>query len=523
MTIQLQHITKSYTQDIILDDITMLINDGEHIAIVGENGCGKSTLLKVIAGVEHIQEGERIVSKHTKITYLNQMFDEFHGSVETYLMQTFQELLHIQTQLHHLEETMMDADPDEMVLCLKKYGNLQERFETLGGYKIATSIEQIAHGLQFQDLLESQYDTLSGGEKARVNLARRLLEQPDVLLLDEPTNHLDFKGIEWLENFLANWQKTIILASHDRMFLNHCIKKIYEISCGELDVYLGNYDAYCKEKQERFVHNMQDYELQQQQIKKIEASIRQFRQWGHEGDNEKFFKKAKMLEKRLAKMERMKQPKLKQRNMEFRLQTAHRSSKHVVDIEHVSHLYDDILFEDINLTICWQDRIAIYGENGTGKSTLIKLILGKEELQEGRIQLGNGVEIGYLPQMIVFEKEETILAYAKRALCMNEEATRRYLIRYGFDHIDMMKRLSTLSGGEKTRLKLAEMLSKEVNFIILDEPTNHLDFSSIDIIEENLASFDGTLLVISHDRYFIQTLCTKVWRLENHKITEQII
>lgn len=523
MTIQLQSITKSYTQDIILDELTMKIVDGEHIAIVGENGCGKSTLLKIIAGIEPFQEGNRMVSKYTKIAYLNQNFDEFEGSVTEYLLQTYTELLHIQKQLESYETAMMDADANELEILLRKYGNLQERYEQMNGYQRMTFIEQIANGLGFTHLLEKAYATLSGGEKSRVNLARRLLEQPDVLLLDEPTNHLDFQGITWLENFLANWKQTLIVVSHDRTFLNHCVSKIYELTLGELEVYFGNYDVYRKEKEERFLRYQQDYEEQQKQIKKVEMAIRQFRQWGREGDNEKFFKKAKMLEKRLAKMERMRQPKRLQRNMSFSLHQAERSSKYVVQLEELSHTYETRLFEHVNATLCWQDRVAICGENGTGKSTLIKLILGLESVQQGVIHYGNGIQIGYLPQIISFPKEEPLLQYARRTLAKTEEDTRRYLLRYGFDAIDMMKRTTSLSGGEKTRLKLAEMLSQEVNLIILDEPTNHLDFSSIDIIEENLQAFTGTLLVVSHDRYFIQTLCHKVWRLEDHTLKEQLL
>lgn len=524
MTIQLQNVTKSYTQDIILDELTMKIADGEHIAIVGENGCGKSTLLKIIAGIEHYQEGDLIISKGTKIAYLNQMFDSYEGSVERYLMQTYEDVLQLQKRMQTLEESMMDAEAQTMDRLLQKYGNLQERFDQAGGYQITTFVDQIAHGLQFEALMQKEYETLSGGERARVNLARRLLEKPDVLLLDEPTNHLDFKGIEWLEGFIANCRETVIVVSHDRTFLNHTVAKIYEISFGELVCYHGDYDVYRKEKQERFLRLQQDYEEQQRQIKKIQTSIRQFRQWGHEGDNEKFFKKAKMLEKRLAKMERLKHPKESQRNMHISLVMSDRSSKEVLKLMDLSQCFGtNCLFHDLNLQIQWQDRIAVCGENGSGKSTLIKLMLGTLKPQTGEIQYGNGVHIGYLPQMIAFPDKVTILQYAMSEFVMNEEDTRRYLIRYGFDHIDMMKRLSSLSGGEKTRLKLAEILHHEVNFIIMDEPTNHLDFSSIDIIEQLMQSYQGTLLVVSHDRYFIQSLCHKMWLLEDGTIQEKIL
>lgn len=308
MTIQLNHVTKAYTQDIVLDDITMKITDGEHLAIVGENGCGKSTLLKVIAGIEAYQEGEVLVSKNTKIAYLNQMFDEFEGIVFQYLMQAHEEIVKMQIQLNELEDSMAEADMNELENILKKYGNLQERFDQCGGYQLMTSVEQIAHGLQIDHLLQSDYSQLSGGEKTRVNLARALLLKPDVLLLDEPTNHLDFTGIRWLENYILNLKETVIIVSHDRTFLNHTVKKIYEITWGELNLYVGDYDDYRRQKQERYLQWAQDYEEQQKEIKKIKDAIRRFRQWGHEGDNEKFFKKAKMFEKRLENIERIRRP-----------------------------------------------------------------------------------------------------------------------------------------------------------------------------------------------------------------------
>lgn len=294
MTIQLNHITKTYSQDIVLDDITMKITDGEHIAIVGENGCGKSTLLKIIAKIEPCQEGEILISKQTNIAYLDQMFDSYDGIVLEYLMQAYHEVAKIQEQMQALEDRMQTANASELEVQLRKYGNLQERFEHMEGYQLMTFVEQIAQGLQISHLLKRQYATLSGGEMARVNLARQLLQKPDVLLLDEPTNHLDFAGIRWLENYLMNLKETVIIVSHDRTFLNHTVKKIYEILWGELQMYQGNYDTYRKQKQERFLLLQQNYEEQQKEIKKMQDAIRRFRQWGHEGDNEKFYKKAKI-------------------------------------------------------------------------------------------------------------------------------------------------------------------------------------------------------------------------------------
>lgn len=524
MTIQLNHVTKAYTQDIVLDDITMKITDGEHLAIVGENGCGKSTLLKVIAGIEAYQEGEVLVSKNTKIAYLNQMFDEFDGIVLQYLMQAHEDIVKMQVQLNELEVLMAEADMNQMESILKKYGDLQERFDQCGGYQLMTSVEQIANGLQIQHLLQSDYSQLSGGEKTRVNLARALLLKPDVLLLDEPTNHLDFTGIRWLENYILNLKETVIIVSHDRTFLNHTVKKIYEIAWGELNLYVGDYDDYRRQKQERYLQLTQDYEEQQKEIKKLKDAIRRFRQWGHEGDNEKFFKKAKMLEKRLESMERIRRPQELNRKIKVEVKEKENSSKKVLEIKGMSKAFGDKqLFNHVDASIFWRDRIAICGENGKGKSTLIKMIMKEEPMDQGELVVADTIQIGYLPQMITFPKEdERILAYAQYELGVNEEDTRRYLSRFGFDQLDMFKRLRVLSGGERTRLKLALILKQEVNLIIFDEPTNHLDFSSIEIIEQILQEYSGTLLVVSHDRYFIDSLCDKVWMIKESTLKEYL-
>lgn len=524
MTIQLNHITKAYSQDIILDQITMKITDGEHIAIVGENGCGKSTLLKIIAGIEQIQEGELHISRNTKLAYLNQMFDEFQGTVREYLMDAYQEVSQLQARLHTIEHQMIDCSSSQLEQLLKKYGTLQEQFEQLGGYQITTFLDQVAQGLSIYDVLDQDYQTLSGGEASRVNLAKKLLSKPDVLLLDEPTNHLDFIGIRWLEDYLKYVKETVIIVSHDRTFLNHTVTKIYEIECGELFCYHGNYDAYRKEKQLRYLRLQENYEEQQKQIKKMKDAIRRFRQWGHEGDNEKFFKKAKMLEKRLANMERLKSPQEIQRKLQVKVKEKERSSKEVIILNHISKAFGDhIIFDDVNMTIHWQDRIAICGANGSGKSTLIHMIVNQTGMDEGEIIYGNSISLGYLPQVITFPDESLrILEYAQYTLGMQEEDTRRYMVPFGFDSIDMMKRLSMLSGGEKTRLQLAMILKEEVNLIIFDEPTNHLDFSSIEIIEQILQAYTGTLLVVSHDRYFITSLCDQLWLVEDTKIKKQL-
>ena len=522
MTIHINGITKKYSDDILLDDITLKINDGEHIGIVGENGCGKSTFLKLLAGKEKYQQGQIIITKHTKIGYLEQNFKDYEGSVHDYLMSSRRDLLEMKDQMHRME--MKISDPDNALLLddlLKKYGNLCANFEMAGGYDLLYKVDQMAQGLRIAHLIDHDYNVLSGGEKMRVNLAYLLIQESDVLLLDEPTNHLDVAGIEWLEKYISSLRKTVVIVSHDRLFLNHTISKIYEIEHGEMIMYLGNYDDYKKEKALRFERLKHDYEEQQKQILKLKNAIRRYRQWAYEGDNESFYKKAKQLEKKLSQIERLQDPKHANRKMKIALPACQRSSKEVLVIEDLCKRYgDQMLLEHVDLSVYWQDRIALCGSNGSGKSTLIRILMGQLQADEGSIRLGNDVDIGYLPQIIRFDDEkQRLLNHFCYEAAMHEEQARRYLHKFGFDAEDMVKSLQNLCGGERVRLKLALILAHHVNFIIFDEPTNHLDFSSIEIIETILEEFKGTLLIVSHDRYLINRLTKRQLMLAHGKLS----
>lgn len=521
MTIQINKVTKKYTEDVILDHITLKINDNEHIGIVGENGCGKSTFLKILAGKENIQEGEIIISKNTKIEYLEQMFPVFDGSVSEYLMSSRSDIMQMQKQMRQIEKEMnQTASLDEL---LEKYGRLCERFEHAGGYDILYQMDQIAKGLQMAHLMENPYSILSGGEKMRVNLAFMLMKKPDVLLLDEPTNHLDYSGIIWLENYLQSLNKTVVIVSHDRMFLNHTVSKIYEIECAEMIMYAGNYDYYKKEKELRLERLKHDYEEQQKYILKLQNAIRRYRQWADTGDNESFYKKAKQLEKKLFQIEKLRMPKTVQREMKITLHSCERSSKEVLICENICKRFGEkAVLDHADFKIYWQDRIALCGDNGCGKSTFIRILMNRESLDEGEIKIGNHVHIGYLPQVIDFSDEKKrILEYFCYEACLNEEQARRYLRKFGFAAEDMPKRLAHLSGGERVRLKLALILKDKVNFIIFDEPTNHLDFASIEIIESILKEYTGTLLIVSHDRYLMDRLTEQKLLLKNGKFYKQ--
>lgn len=523
MTIYINEVTKRYTDDIVLDKVTFKINEKEHIGIVGENGCGKSTLLKILAGIEPIQEGSIICPKNTKVAYLQQVFDDFHGTLMQFLMQEFHEITQLQRKMQNLEDAMSDPENvNQMDILLDQYSSVCEKFEIANGYDLVYQIELITQGLGIACLMEKEYSILSGGEKMRANLARLLLKKPDVMLMDEPTNHLDYSGVIWLENYLKTFDSTAIIVSHDRTFLNHTVNKIVEIECGELIVYTGNYEVYKKEKALRLEKLSQDYEQQQKEIMKLKNSIRRFRQWGLEGDNESFFKKAKQLERRLEQIELLNRPKAIYREMQISFSEFERSSKEVFVCEHMYKCFGEhIILEDANFSLYWQDRVAICGDNGCGKSTFIKILMEKEALDAGEVRIGNRVNIGYLPQTIVFPDEsERILQYFCYEASLHEEKARSYLTRFGFMQVDMHKRLRQLSGGERTRLQLALIMLEKVNMVIFDEPTNHLDFASIEVIETILKSFHGTLLIVSHDRYLIEQVTTKQYTFKEGKIVD---
>ena len=509
MTIHVNNVIKKYGEEVLFDGIQLKISDKERIGIVGENGSGKSTLLKILAGIENIQAGEIIVSKNTKIAYLDQSVEGMKGTVRSYLMESYRQILDLEMRNRELEKKMaIELDEERLELLLEQYGKSCSQFEMLGGYDISYQLERVAEGLNLVHLLERDISALSGGERVRVKLAKLLLQKADVLLLDEPTNHLDFSGIRWLEDYLHDLDKTVIIVSHDRMFLNHTVSKIFEIELGEIIVYHGNYDAYKKEKILRLEQLQKDYDLQQKMILKLQNAIRRYRQWAVEGDNESFYKKAKQLERKLDEIDRLRKPQSAYRRIDVHLKQTQRSSREVITCENmVKQFGDKVILDHADFYLMWQDRVVICGDNGCGKSTFIKLLLQEEELEEGEIRFGNHVQIGYLPQMICFPQEKKrLIEYFCYEAMMNEEEARAYLHHFGFVHGDMLKRLSFLSGGERVRLKLALILKQEVNFIIFDEPTNHLDYTSIEIVEQVLREFKGTLLVVSHDRYFIERI-----------------
>lgn len=522
MLLQLQKITKNYGTIPLFEALNLQINQGDKIGLIGVNGSGKSTLLKMIMGQEGIDGGTISRQKNSKIGYLSQNIEATEQSVREYLLATFTSLNKIQKQLTHLEEQMAHS-VDQLDQVLTRYGQKQEEFQQAGGYEIENKLEMISNGLRISQLLPKRMQELSGGEQTIVGLASILLQENDLILLDEPTNHLDALRIAWLEGYLSYAKVTYLIVSHDRLFLDRTAEKIVELEDGQILEYVGNYSAYKKQKEVQLEALRRNFNEQQKEIKKLTLAIRRFRQWGHEGDNEKFFKKANQLEKRLEKMQQIPKPKEESTKLGKSFKDAKRSGKKVLQFQQVDKSYDGhLLFRQANFSLFWQDRSAVIGENGAGKSTLLKLALGLEEIDSGEIKRGTNLKVGYLPQIIQYEHpKRTILQEFSQECALLEQESRRVLAKYSFFKEDVTKQVRFLSGGEKIRLELAKLMYQEVNFLLLDEPTNHLDIETREEIEEILALFSGTLLVVSHDRFFLQKMFHSFLIVEKQQVEQK--
>lgn len=522
MLVQLQKITKNYGSVPLFEEVNLQINQGEKLGLIGTNGSGKSTMLRIITGREPVDSGTVSCKKNIRIGYLAQMPEVYEQQVKTYLLETFTLQNSIQNQLTHLEEAMTDPDCD-LEKTLARYGQKQEEFQQAGGYEMENRLEMIANGLMITHLLSKKLSELSGVEQTIVSLARILLQENELVLLDEPTNHLDAKRITWLEGYLTHEKTAYLIVSHDRLFLDHTVDKIIELESGQLQEYKGNYSAYKRQKEEQLEKLRKDFAEQQKETQKIKLAIRRFRQWGHEGDNEKFFKKAKELEKRLEKIQKIPKPKDETTKLGKKFKEADRSGKEVLHFKAVSKRYaEHRLFDQIDFSLFWQEHSAIIGENGVGKSTLLKLALELELADSGEIKQGANLQVGYLPQVIDYEQpNQTILTSFSQSCSLPERESRQALAKYSFYSEDMMKQVRFLSGGEKIRLELAKLMHNEVNFLVLDEPTNHLDIETREEIEEILEAFKGTLLVVSHDRYFLQKMFDTFLIVDQLKVRKQ--
>lgn len=521
MHIKAENLTKSFGGTVILEQLTMEVKSGEHVALVGRNGCGKTTLLSLLARVESPDEGRIIQAKDSKIGYLHQIPSYPDHLVKDVLLEAFSELLAIERRMKELE-LQMATDVSERILS--QYGELQETFMELGGYEIESKLTSISNGLGITHFFQQKFDALSGGEKTKVMLGQILLKNPDILLLDEPTNHLDLSAIEWLEQHIQQFPGTVVLVSHDRQFMNRVVGKVIELEDGQCWLSHGNYDAFLFNREAKLEQQFSEYKEQQKKIKKVKEAIRRLRQWANEASppNPDLFRKAKSMEKMLARIEVVKKPKT-EKAMRLRLEASDRSGKEVVRIEQLTHrfsLEQPPIFDGISMSVYWQDRLAIVGNNGTGKSTLLKMILNQLVPSEGRIHIGSNVTIGYLAQQFETLNDELRLIDAFREeIAMTEPDARHVLAQFLFYGHDVFKKVKDLSGGEKMRLRLAQLMQQNINLLILDEPTNHLDIESREVLEDTLENFEGTMIAVSHDRYFLQKLFTKIAWIDHKKMT----
>lgn len=522
--IELNKIKKNYGLKNILDGFSLELKTGERVALIGQNGSGKSTILKIIAKQESVDSGTINIRNGAKIGILNQIYENEKEdiSVEKFLYKSFEEILKVEKKLNKLETQMStEVNADKLEKIINEYGRMQERFSLMGGYEIQERFNKICSRFYInKELLKQSYNFLSGGEKTRVNLAKLLLTQPEILLLDEPTNHLDIHSLEFLEELILKYKGTVLIVSHDRYFLDKVINKTVLLENGKENIYYGNYSYFLKEDERRTLAQFENYKNQQKQIEKMKESILTLRKFGDLAGNEMFFKRAKNIEKRLEKMEIIDRVDLNKKSLDLKFNIKKRSGNDVLKLENVEKKFDQkVIFKDANLTLNYGEKAALIGKNGSGKSTLIKMILGQDTNFQGELKLGTSIKIGYISQNIIFEdNEKTVLDYVLEGNNLSETEARSKLAKYGFRQENAFKRIGKLSGGEKVRIILMKLIQKDINFLILDEPTNHIDIDTREILEEALKEYKGTVLFVSHDRFFINAIANRVLNIENYKI-----
>ena len=512
--ISLNKINKNYGFNNVLKDLSFDIKTGERVALIGSNGCGKTTTLKIINGIDFPDSGSVNIRKGASIGYLCQIPNVEEDNVtglDVYL-RGVSDLIELENKINEFVSSMSNSDKD-----IKLLSKMQEEFRIKEGYKLKEKIEKIKYGFKLNDeVLNTEYNKLSGGEKTIINLASLILKNPDILLLDEPTNHLDIETLEWFEEYLNNYKGTVLIVSHDRYFLDRVVNKVISLEKGNADIYSGNYSYYMKESERRLMAEFQTYKNQQRKIKAIEEAIARLKVWGTKSDNPAFFRRAEAMQKRLDRMTKIDKPKEKS-DLKINLTFNERSANHVLTIDELDlHIGSKEILVKSNMSIYYKDRVCLMGKNGSGKTTLIKNILNNTH---DNIKLGVNVKIGFIPQEIRFDDEElTVYDYLRNIFIGSESELRSKLSRFYFDSESIFKKLKTLSGGEKVRIKLLELILENANFLILDEPTNHIDIDTREILESSLLDFDGTILFVSHDRYFINKIATKIIRIENKKL-----
>ncbi|MGE6487204.1 ribosomal protection-like ABC-F family protein [Paenisporosarcina sp. NPDC076898] len=511
MICTIQEISKMLGGNIIFEELSLAVKTGDKLAVVGRNGTGKTTLFKLLAGIESPDSGSIHFRKGTRIGYLAQIpsYSEEVTGLDVLTM-AFEELLKMQTQMTDLETKMASASGDEMERLLRQYGNIQEQFTLRDGYSYESEIDKVIQGLQLDNFVNRPFPSLSGGEQTKIMLGQLLLTKPDLLLLDEPTNHLDLFAVEWLEQYLVDYEGTVVIISHDRYFLDQVVTKVADLEEGELILYHGNYSSFAIQKEERIIREFQEYEEQQKKIKKMREAIKRLKLWANEAvpPNAALHRRARNMERALERMEKVRKPLIDPKKMTLSFEAAPRSGKEVVVMEQVNKAFGDkVLLSGADFNVRWKERVAIVGRNGTGKSTILKLLRGELDVDAGIARLGSNVRVGFLSQHFEIANPKARLIDVFRAeVNVFEGEARHILAKFMFYGPDVFKRVGDLSGGERMRLRLAQLMHQDINLLMLDEPTNHLDIDSREVLEEALEDFQGTIVAVSHDRYFLNKL-----------------
>ena len=504
----------------ILNGLSFQVDSGERIGLLGKNGAGKTTVFRMLTGELEPDEGEVQLGAGRRVGLISQIPVYPAGyTVEDVLRSAFARMYRMKDEMDALALAMEQGAADETTL--RRYGELNARFEGLGGWDTDTAVNKVAGGLSIpQAMRQRGFDCLSGGEKTRVNLGRLILEDTDILLLDEPTNHLDLQATEWLEEYLRKFRGTVVTISHDRYFLDRTVTRIIEIQDGKAEFYSGNYSFYAIEKERRYQERMKQYLKEQAKIQQLEKAAEQMHLWAFMG-NDALHKRAFSMEKRIERMRTTEKP-TKARKVEARFQSREFKGDEVLQIKGLTKSFGEKhLFSEVYLRCEGGERIALLGENGTGKTTLLNILTGSEKPDSGSVRLGPSVKAAYLPQVIHFDHpERSILDTMLYELDITPQSARNRLAAYQFTGEDVFKQVSVLSGGELSRLRLCMLMDESINLLILDEPTNHLDIASREWLEEAVEAFDGTLLFVSHDRYFINRFATRVWELENGAVSD---
>ena len=516
--IQVKNLTKFFTiGENLLEGLSFEIQEGERVAILGRNGCGKTTLFKILTGEMDYDDGEVYVNPAKRLGLISQIPKFPDGyTVEDVLRSAYTDILAAKRKMEILEVAMMAGATEEQ---LKEYDNLVARFTAGGGYEMDVEVDKICNGLAISpDQRVQEFASLSGGEKTRVNLARLLLEKTDILLLDEPTNHLDLNSVEWLENYIKTFKGTVLSISHDRYFLDQVAQRVIEIVDGHAEFYSGNYSFYMDEKQARFDLQMKHYEQEQAKLKQLGYTVERMKGWGI--NNRALYRRAMSIQHRMERIKKTERPKT-ERTMKATFGEKDFSGDIVFKTKNMSKAFGErTLFSGVELTVEGGERIALLGDNGTGKSTFIKCLLGDEDFG-GKIQFGPTVKWGYLPQIIHFDHPERSLydtmLYEKN---VTPQVARDRLGQFMFSGEDVFKSVGNLSGGEQSRLRLCMLMDEKINLLILDEPTNHLDIASREWVEAAIEEFEGVLLFVSHDRYFIEKFAERIWLLEDGQIRD---